>query len=89
MLLLPVFDELALGQEHRHQLSVADSGQADTAESSSPSASPEGLHEAANNSVRKAWNGGIPLNDRNKEGVGVCSQEQMKEIFRQGVVAVV
>ena len=82
MLLLPMLDELVPGQEHRHQLSIADSSQADTAECSSPSTSPEGLHEAANNSVRKAWNGRIPLNDRNEEGVGVSSQEQVKEIFR-------
>ena len=82
MLLLPMLDELVPGQEHRHQLSIADSSQADTAEGPSPSTSPEGIHEAANNFVRKAWSGRILLNDRNEEGVGVSSQEQVKEIFR-------
>ncbi len=67
----------------------ADYSQDDTAECLSPSTSPEGLHEAANNSVRKAWSGRISLDDRKEEGVGVRSQEQMEQIIRQGMLTVV
>jgi hypothetical protein len=89
MLLLPMLDEIVPGQEHRPKLSVADSCQADTAECLSPSTSPEWLHEATNNSVRKAWSGRIFLDDRKEEGVGISGQEQVKKIISQGMLTVV
>jgi hypothetical protein len=84
MLLLPVLDEIVPGQEHRLKLSVADFHQADTAKCLSPSTSPEWLHEAADNSVRKAWSGRILLENREQEGVGIGGQEQINRSSARG-----
>jgi hypothetical protein len=89
MLLLPMLDEIIPSQEHRPELSVADLSQANTAKCLSPSTSPEWLHEAANDSVGKAWIGRILLDDREEKGVGVSGQEQMEQIIRQGMLTVV
>jgi hypothetical protein len=89
MLLLPVPEELVPGQEHRPKLSIVDSSQADTAESPPPATSPERLHEAADNLVRETGSGWILLDDRNKKGVRVSCQEQVEEIFGEGMLAVV
>jgi hypothetical protein len=89
MLLLPVLDEIVPGQEHRLKLSVADFHQADTAKCLSPSTSPEWLHEAADNLVRKAWSSRILLENREQEGAGIGGQEQVKQIISQGMLTVV
>jgi hypothetical protein len=89
MLLLPVLDEIVPGQEHRLKLSVADFHQADTAKCLSPSTSPEWLHEAADNFVRKAWSSRILLENREQEGAGIGGQEQVKQIVSQGMLTVV
>ncbi len=89
MLLFPVTDELVSGQEHGPKLSIVDSSQADTAESPPPAEPPERLHEAANNLVRETGRGWILLDDRNKEGVRVSCQEQVEEVFGQGMLALV
>jgi hypothetical protein len=51
--------------------------------------SPERLHEAADDLVREAGRGWIPLDDRNQKGVTVGCQEQVEVVFGEGVLAVV
>ena len=89
MLLYPVLEELVPRQEDRLEFPIVDFGQADTAEHSSPSMSPKRLQEAADDFVGEVGSRGIPLNNRNQEGVRISCQEQVEEIFGEGMLAVV
>jgi hypothetical protein len=51
--------------------------------------SPERLHEAADDLVREVGSGGVPLDNRNQEGVRVGCQEQVEAILGEGMLAVV